>query len=295
MKTKKKFKNWFIGYLFILPNFIGFFLFMGIPIVMGFIISFTDYNGFNQFNFVGITNFVNLFKDEYFLISLKNNVIYTVIAVPCTIIMSLLLALAVNSKIKGAGFFKVLFFFPTISSMVVVGTIWSMLLNPTRGIINQILFSIGVAEPPQWLVSSQTALLSIIMVAVWKSAGYYMVMFLGGLQQVPNHLYESASIDGAGKIRKFFSITFPMLSPTMFMVTILNIISSFQIYDLIAVMTSGGPGRSTNVLVFRIYQEGFNYLRYGYASAMAYFLFLIIMVITLIQFHGQKKWVTYID
>jgi multiple sugar transport system permease protein len=292
MKFKK---SWLIGYLFILPNFIGFFLFMGLPIIMGLVISFTDYNGFNQLNFVGIANYIKMFKDEYFLISFKNNLIYTLGTVPSIIVLSLLLAVALNTKLKGVDIFKTLFFFPTISSMVVVGIIWSILFNPTVGIINQILFSIGIENPPQWLISSKTALLTVMIVAVWKAAGYYMVMFLGGLKQIPQHLYESAEIDGAGALRKFFSITIPMLSPTIFMVSILTIISSFQVYDLIAVMTNGGPGRATNVLVYRIYQEGFNYLRFGYASAMAYFLFLIIMIVTLFQFNGQKKWVTYMD
>lgn len=295
VKKKRFKKSWLIGYLFILPSFIGFFVFIGIPIVMGAGISFTDYNGFNQFNFVGWSNYANMFKDEYFLISLKNNLIYALGTVPAIIVLALLLAVAVNTKVKGKGIFKTLFFFPTISSMIAVGIIWTLLFDPSKGIINEVLRTIGVQNPPQWLVSSKTALLSVMIVAVWKNAGYYMVMFLGGLQQIPRHLYESAEIDGASKVRQFFSITLPMLSPTMFMVVILNIINSFQVYDLIAIMTDGGPGRATNVLVYRIYQEGFNYLRYGYASAMAYFLFLIILVITLIQFRGQKKWVTYMD
>ena len=144
-----------------------------------------------------------------------------------------------------------------------------------------------------WLASSKTALLSIMIVAIWKQAGYYMVILLAGLQSIPQQLYEAAQIDGAGAIKRFFNVTLPMLSPTMFMVLILNIISSFQVFDLINIMTEGGPGRSTNVLVYRIYQEGFQQLKFGYASAMAYFLFLIVLIVTLIQFRGQKKWVTY--
>jgi multiple sugar transport system permease protein len=206
-----------------------------------------------------------------------------------------LIAVVLNTKLKGADIFKTLIFFPTISSLVAVGIVWSILFDPAKGIINQIIVSLGIKTPPQWLLSSKTALVSIMIVAVWKTAGYYMVMFLGGLKQIPNQLYEAAGIDGAGIIRQFFNITVPMLSPVIFMVTILTIISSFQVYDLIAVMTAGGPGRATNVLVYRIYQEGFNYLRFGYASSMAYFLFLLIMIVTLIQFQGQKKWVTYMD
>lgn len=148
-------------------------------------------------------------------------------------------------------------------------------------------------NPPMWLSSTKTALFSVMLVAIWKQSGYYMIIILAGLQSVPTQLYEAASIDGADGIKKFFKITLPMLSPTMFMVLILSIINSFQVFDLINIMTDGGPGRSTNVLVYRIYQEGFQKLQFGYASAMAYFLFVIIMVITLIQFREQKKWVSY--
>lgn len=155
------------------------------------------------------------------------------------------------------------------------------------------LKGIGFTNVPMWLTSSKTALLTIMIIAIWKQAGYYMIIVLAGLQSIPQQLYEAASIDGANGIVKFFKITLPMLSPTMFMVIILNIISSFQVFDLVNIMTGGGPGRSTNVLVFRIYQEGFQNMKFGYASAMAYFLFLIVLVITLIQFRGQKKWVNY--
>ncbi|GHV67423.1 ABC transporter permease [Spirochaetia bacterium] len=288
-------KTWLIGYLFILPTFLAFFVFMGLPIIMGLIISFTDYNGFNQFNFTGVTNYIDLFQDEYFLVSLKNNIIYTAGTVPFIIAISLLLAVILNTKLKALDIFKTLIFFPTISSLVAVGVVWTILFDPVKGVINQALGVFGLHTLPLWLQSTKTALLSIMIVAVWKTVGYYMVMFLGGLKNIPRQLYEAAGIDGAGKVRQFFSITLPMLSPIIFMVTILTIISSFQVYDLIAVMTAGGPGRATNVLVYRIYQEGFNYLRFGYASAMAYFLFALIMIVTLIQFQGQRKWVTYMD
>ena len=292
---KRKFKKeWLKGYLFILPNFVGFLIFMGIPIIMGLIISFTNYDGFKTFDFVGLSNYIKMFKDEYFQVSFVNNLIYTGVTVPCTILIALLLAVALNVGIKGTGLFRTMFF-PNISSMVAVGIVWSMIFHPTRGPLNLFLYNIGVTNPPQWLVSSKTALLSVMIVAVWKQAGYYMVMILAGLQSIPKQLYEAAEIDGANGLKRFFHITLPMLSPTMFMVTILSLISSFQVFDLISIMTEGGPGRATNVLVYRIYQEGFKYLNFGYASAMAYFLFLIILIITLIQFRGQKKWVTYMQ
>ena len=292
--AKKKFKReWIKGYLFSLPNVIGNLIFMAIPIGMGLVISFSDYGGFGMPKFVGISNYVKMFQDEYFRVSFVNNILYTLVTVPGTIVAALLLALAVNTGIKGSGFFKTMFFFPTITSMVAVGIVWGIIFNPYTGPLNQILEAIGIQNPPMWLASSKTALLSIMIVAIWKQAGYYMVILLAGLQSIPQQLYEAAQIDGAGAIKRFFNVTLPMLSPTMFMVLILNIISSFQVFDLINIMTGGGPGRSTNVLVYRIYQEGFQQLKFGYASAMAYFLFLIVLIVTLIQFRGQKKWVTY--
>lgn len=283
------------GYLFLLPNLLCFLAFVFIPIIMGFVISFTDYNGFNKFNFVGIQNYATMFSDEYFQISIKNNLIYTLVTVPATVVLSLLLAAALNTGMKGAGLLRTLYFFPTISSMVAVGIVWGMLFNPSKGLINGIITSFGVANPPKWLASSKTALLSVMIVAVWKQVGYYMVIMLSGMQSIPKSLYESAELDGANTVQRFFHVTVPLLSSTLFMVIILLIINSFQVFDLVSIMTEGGPGASTNVLVYRIYQEGFKYLRFGFASAEAYFLFAIICVITLIQFWGQKKWVTYLD
>lgn len=234
-----------------------------------------------------------MFKDSYFTISLRNNLFYTLVTVPATLIIALLLAVAVNTGIKGTPIFKTVFFFPYITSMVAVGIIWTLLYNPTVGPINSLLRSIGIANPPGWLLSTSSALPAVMIVYIWKMSGYYMIIFLAGLQSIPRHLYEAAEIDGAGKIKKFFKVTLPLLSPTTFMVMILIIINSFQVFDLIQVMTDGGPGRATNVLVYRIYQEGFNYSHFGYASAEAYFLFAVILVVTLIQFWGQKKWVVY--
>lgn len=281
------------GYLFILPSFIGFAIFLLIPIVFGLYISFTNYDGFKVMDFIGMKNYLDMFQDSYFTISLKNNLLYTLVTVPATLITALLLAAAVNTGIKGSPLFKTFFFFPYITSMVAVGIIWTLLYNPTVGPINSLLKSIGVANPPGWLLSTASALPAVMIVYIWKMSGYYMIIFLAGLQSIPRHLYEAAEIDGAGKLKKFFKITLPLLSPTTFMVMILIIINSFQVFDLIQIMTDGGPGRATNVLVYRIYQEGFKYSHFGYASAEAYFLFAVILIVTLIQFWGQKKWVVY--
>lgn len=283
------------GILFLLPNLLGFVVFMAIPIVAGLALSFTNYNGFSQLDWVGLDNFKQLFQDDYFTISLKNNLVYALTSVPLTIGAALALALAINTNVPGREAFKTIFFFPTISSMVAVAIVWSMLFHPTMGPINGLLLALGVRNPPGWLVSQKWAMPSVVFVTVWKSAGYYMVMIYAGLQAIPRTLYEAAEIDGAGRVRRFASVTMPMLSPTMFLVVILAVINSFQVFDLVYVMTQGGPGRATNVLVLRIYQEGFKYLRFGYASAEAFALFIVIFIVTLVQFRGQRKWVTYME
>ena len=280
------------GYLYLLPNFIGFVIFTGIPIFLGLLISFTNYNGF-KWKFVGIKNYVKMFGNSQFQQAFINNLFYSLTSVPLTILLSLLLALALNRGMKGSSFFKTVAFFPNLTSMVAVGCVALMLFQPVNGPINQVLRLLGVAEDnlPKWFMSSKTALLTVVFVVVWKQAGYYMIMFIGGLKTIPAHLYEAAKMDGANSWQMFWNVTWPMLSPTTFMVTILTIIASFQVFDIINVTTEGGPGRATSVLVFRIYQSAFQDWKMGYASAMAYFLFMIILIITLIQWRGQKKWV----
>lgn len=281
------------GILFVLPNLICFVLLTLIPVVAGLAISFTNYNGFEKMDFVGLSNYARLLKDSYFTISLRNNIVYMLICVPAQLAFGLLLAMGISGKSKLNALLKVMLFFPSITSMVVVSMVWMVLLNPVQGPINQALMAMGISSPPGWLTSSQWALYTVIFIMVWKSSGYYMVMFFGGLQAIPATLYEAASIDGAGRFRQFCHITVPLLSPTTFMVMVLSTINSFKVFDAIKIMTEGGPGRSTNVLVFRIYQESFVYYRFGYGSAIAMVLFAIVMILTLIQFRGQKKWVTY--
>lgn len=281
------------GFLYLLPNFLGFLVFTAIPVVIGLVISFTDYTGFPGAKFVGISNYVKMFNDSQFKAALVNNLFYSFTSVPLTILAALLLALMLNRKLFAGGFFKTVYFFPNLTSMVAVGCVAMLLFEPTKGPINNLLLSLGVnAESlPQWFFSTKTALLTVVIVVVWKQAGYYMIMFMGGLKNIPPHLYEAAKIDGANAWQCFWHVTWPMLSPTTFMVTILCFIGSFQVFDIINVTTEGGPGRATTVLVFRIYKEAFKNWKMGYASAIAYFLFVIILIITLVQWQGQKKWV----
>ncbi|MDQ8736458.1 sugar ABC transporter permease [Paenibacillus sp. LHD-38] len=288
------YKSYMTGTFFILPAFVLFAVFIFIPLIYGLAMSFTDYGGFNMKpHFIGFDNYAKLLQDEYFRISLKNNFIYTLLFVPLTMLFALLSAIALNHILHLRKYLRMAFYFPQITSMVSVAIVWGLLFNPLSGPINHILEAMGISHPPEWLMSSQWALMAIILVAVWKSFGYYMIILLAGIQGIPEHLYESARLDGAGKLQQFLYITLPSLSPTLFMVLVLTIINSFQVFDLVSVMTNGGPGRSTNVIVFRIYQEAFINYRMGYAAAMSTVLFLIIMVISLVQFKLEKKWVTY--
>lgn len=284
-------REWRAGFLFLLPNLIGFLIFTAIPVVIGFVISLTDYSGFGSFNFVGFDNYVKMFQDGNFKIALQNNLIYSLTTVPLTIAFSLSLAMMLNRKLYGGGFFKTVYFFPNLTSMVAVGCVWLQIFATKNGPVNQLLTAIGIENPPKWFWATSTALASIVIVVVWKQAGYYMILFLGGLKNIPSDLYEAAKMDGAGPWQTFRKVTWPMLSPTTFMVTILTFIASFQVFDIINVTTEGGPGRATRVLVMEIYDQAFAYSKMGYGSAIGYFLFLIVFVITLIQWRGQKKWV----
>lgn len=290
--TKKKKLNKYearAGYLFIAPNLIGFLIFTAIPVIMGFIYSFMDYDGFNPMEFVGLKNYIKLFSDSYFRISILNNFYFTLVSVPLSITFGLMLAVFLNQKIFGKNAFRSILYFPNLTSLVAVGVVWRAMFNVNSGPINVMLRAVGFENPPLWLSSTVWAMPAIIIVSVWSSAGYNMVLFLGGLQSISGELYESASIDGANKIQQFFKITLPLLSNTIFLVTVLSVIGSFQVFGIIDVMTEGGPGRSTNVLVYRIYQEAFKNYEFGYASAMAFFLFFIIFIFTVVQFKLQKQ------
>jgi len=295
MKTAKSVvrRNRMIGYGFLLPNIIGFLIFICFPVFASFYMSFTEWNGFGDIVFVGLDNYKRLITDEAFHISLINSIVMMVVFVPITLFLAIVFAALLNRGIKGLKVFRTAMFLPHITATIAVAVTWQLLFNPTMGPINSILRSIGIDNPPTWLASTQWALFSVIIVSIWHSIGYYMVLFLAGLQGIPNDLYEAAEIDGAGKFSQFIKITIPMLSPVIFFTTIIAIINSFKVFDLIFVLTQGGPGRSTHVLVYDIYNTAFKRFEYGYASSMAYVLFAIILIITLIQFRGQKKWVNY--
>ena len=280
------------GYLFLLPSLIGFVVFILVPVIWGLLLSFTDYDGFKKKNFVGLQNFINLFHDNYFYLSLKNNLYYMIVSVACILILGLLMAVFLNAKLRGSGVFKTILFFPQLTSSIAFGMIFAILFT-SRGPINNFLRTLGMSSPPNWLTDARWVMTTITITAIIKNVGYYMILFLAGLQTVPNDLYEAASLDGANEFKKFRYVTWPMITPTFFLCMILCVINSFKVFDLVSQMTNGGPANASNVLVYRIYTEAFKFGKFGYASAYGVILFLIVLLITLIQFRGQKKWVNY--
>lgn len=294
-KTKKSIRTNLIGYSFVIPNFIGYFIFIFIPVCFSFILSVMKWDGSDApMEFVALENFKKLFSDSTFIISLKNTVWYAAFTVPLTLVAALAIAILLNSKIKGIIAYRTVFFFPYVASLVAVGAVWNMLFQPEFGPINEFLKFIGVENPPKWCASTEWAMWVIIIVSVWKYMGYYMVVYLAALQGISKDLYEAAGIDGATGLKKIWYITIPMLTPTTFFVVIMLTIQCFKVFDLIYVMTGGGPGRSTNVLVNHIYNAAFVDYKFGYASASAMVLFAIVLVITLIQLRGEKKFTDFI-
>lgn len=290
--TKMARREEIAGYLFLLPNMVGFLVFTLVPVVWGLLLSLTNYDGFNKAEFVGLANFKKLFHDGYFYTSLTNNIYYSVVSVTLTLIFGLMLAVLLQQKLKGSEVFKTIFFFPQLTSSVAFGVIF-MALFRGEGPVNGVLSILGMENPPRWLTSTAWSMTTIIIVSIIKNMGYYMVLFLSGLQSISEELYEAASLDGAGSWHRFKSITLPLLTPTTFLCTVMCIINSFKVFDLVNIMTDGGPGRSSNVLVYRIYQEAFQNYKFGYASAYAVILFVLVFIVTMIQFQGQKKWMNY--
>ena len=279
-----------IAISFILPNFIGFAVFTLFPVLTSFVLAFMDWNAFASPEFIGFDNFRRMASDESLHIAIRNTAWYTVAAVPLTLVAALGLAMLLNKAVFAMGFFRTAIFFPFITSMVAVAFVWSMILHPIFGPVNMFLRSIGVDSPPMWLASTTWALPSIVLASVWRFLGYYMVIYLAGLQAIPGTLYEAAEIDGANSIKRFWYVTLPMLKPTTFFVTIMLTINTLRVFDLVQVMTGGGPGRATTVLVHQLYNAGFVRFEFGYASAIALLLFGITITITIVQFVLGRKY-----
>lgn len=280
-----------IAYSFIAPNFIGFTVFTLVPVLFAFILAFMKWDGVNAMEFIGFANFTRMLRDKNFIQAFWHTIVYVLGTVPLTLVCSLALAILLNQKIFARNFFRTVCFFPYVASLVAVAAVWNFLFNPSMGPVNQILASFGAETLPKWAAGKNTAMLTVILFSVWKNMGYYMVIFLAGLQGVNPELYEAASLDGANKWQKFRNVTLPQLAPTTFFVTIMVIIQSFKVFDQMYMITQGGPGTSTLVLVYQIYNEAFvGTPEYGYASAISMVLFALVLAVTLVQFRGEKKY-----
>ena len=291
-----KTKETIAGYLFILPNFAGYLIFVLLPIVFSLYLVFVDWDylkGFKGIEWVGLDNFRIMAEDPKVLISLRNNAWFTITTVPASMVLGLVLAVVLNKYVYWKNTLRTIIFLPYISSLVAVSVIWSLMYNSQNGPINEILRTIGIQNPPGWLASPDSALAAIIIMTLWVTMGYAMVIYLAGLQGISKDLYEAASIDGASKLRQFFQITVPMLTPTHFFLAITLMIGSFQVFGPVAVMTQGGPIDSTMVLSYHIYLMAFRYYKMGYAAALSWVLFAIIFIITIIQWQSQKRWQQY--
>lgn len=294
--NRRERKNALIAFSFIAPNFIGFAVLVLIPIIFSFGMSFFDYTGGTIKAFVGLNNYIEMFNNRTFRTSFIHTILFALGVVPVTMVTSLFVAMLLNRPIRWIGGFRALYFFPYITPVVALGAVWNMLFNPDLGFVNTTLsniFHVSLEALPRWCVSTKWSLITIMLAQIWKSTGYYMVIYLAGLQGIPGELYDAARIDGANGRQSFFRITLPMLSSTTFFVMIMLTINAFQSFELVYLMTEGGPGISSYTLVLHIYKMAFTMNRMGYGCAVSVVLFLMVAIITAIQFIYEHKWVNY--
>ena len=295
MKLSKQARIDITGYMFILPNIIGVIIFTLIPIIYSLIISFTDWDftmGIGNWNFVGLKNFIDIWKDQWFLDSFRNTILFSFSTVFFTIIISIVLAAVIDRYCYGAVPIRLAMFMPKISNIVAISIVWVMMYSPW-GPVTQFLKLIGIKNPPQFLGDYFWALPAITIMMIWSGVGYAIMIYSAAIQGLPQDVYEAADIDGASEIKKFFKITVPFLSPTTFFLVITMLISSFQVFAPVQLMTRGGPGSSSSVLVYYIYTSAFSFYKMGYAAAMSWILFILLFIVTLVQWKGQKRWVNY--
>lgn len=290
--NKSERNNLIKGLLFISPWIIGFVTFVLYPFLSSIYYSFCHFNVFEPPQWIGFANYINLFKDKVFWISLYNTFFYVIIFIPLSFIVSMTLALLLNTKVKGLSFYRIIFYIPTLVPMVALSILWLWMFNGEYGILNHFLIKMGVPKPPNWLADPRYAKPAIIIMGLW-TLGQAIIIYLAGLQDVPRSLLESADIDGAKWYHKIFHIIMPLISPVIFFNILMSVIISFQLFAQPFIMTGGGPGRSTTFYLLYLYQKAFEDFRMGYASSMAWILFIIILVLTLFSIKISKKKVYY--
>jgi multiple sugar transport system permease protein len=281
------------GYLLIAPMMLGFAVFFLFALVVSLALSMTDWDVLTTPNWVGLSNYARLPHDDAFMIALRNTAALAIPNVILRLILSLAIALALNSRIRFRSFYRTLFFMPVLTMPIATATIWKWLFDPGFGPINASLGRLGLPQP-EWLAHPETAVIALVIVLLWSGVGYDMVIFLAGLQNIPREYYEAAQIDGASNFRQFRDITLPLLTPTTFFLLVIAIIGSLQVFDLVFIMTRSGSNANVfPTIVYYIYDEGFQNFRMGYAITIAWVLLLIILVFTLLQFQLQRRWVHY--
>ena len=291
-RLSMKAKEAIAGYLFISPWLIGFVVFVLGAMIASLVISLYKSNLISTFRFVGFKHYVAAFDDRLFWKALSVTAYYTFSVVPLQTITALLMAVLLNQRLKGQGVYRTVYYLPAVVSSVATISVWWWMLNPDAGLVNAALARIGIEPGPRWLLSEVWALPAIVIMSVWGSGGS-MLIFLGALQGVPHELYESAMLDGATAVRRFVSITIPMISPTIFFSLVMGLIGAFQVFGAAYLMTEGGPNNATLTYVLYLYRKAFEQLRFGYASALAWILFVILMFFTLLIFKSSEVWVYY--
>ena len=291
-RQRKHFNEAALAYLFLLPTLIGLVLFSLGPVIVGFLVSFTNWNILLPPQWVGLQNYQTLIEQDLPRKVLWNTIYFTALNVPLNMAVALGVALLLNQQLRFAAFYRAVYFLPVVSSAVAASLIWTWLFSPNFGPINYFLEKIGIPGPA-WLGSTTWAMPAVIIMSVWKGFGTNMLIFLAGLQGIPQELEEAAMIDGANRWQRFWNVTWPLLTPTTFFVLVISCIVSFQVFEQVFVMTEGGPAYATTVLGLFIYLNAFRYNNMGYAASAAYVLFAIVLAITLAQFRLQARWTNY--
>lgn len=292
--SKKKLNNYLWAYLMIAPLVIGLMIFYIVPFFKSLFYSFTNMGSFGTYTEIGVGNYKKLFSDPNFYLALKNTFVFTIISVPISVLLSIILAVLLNSDIKGLSIYRTIYFLPAVTMSAAVSMVWRWLFNSDFGLINYFLSKIGI-KGPNWITDPKIAIYSVIIVSIWSTVGYNMVILLAGLQGISRSYYEAAEIDGAGTVKKFFNITLPLLTPTIFFVVVTALIGALQVFDYIFMMIPSNSMalEGTQSIVYLFYKNAFMLGEKGYASAIAVVLFVITMILTFIQMKFQDKWVNY--
>ncbi len=277
---------------FLMPNLIGFLVFTLIPVFATAFLSFTKWDLLGEIQLVGLDNYARLLSSKRFGQAMANTLYYTVGTVPLSIFLALCLSVLMNRKIRGIYLYRTIYYLPVVSSGVAIALLWKFIYADNVGLLATVFRMLGL-ESPKWITSTRWSMTSIIIMSIWKGLGGIIVLLLAGLQGISPSYYEAARIDGANGRQQFFRITVPMITPTLFFQVVMSIIGSFQVFEQTAILTEGGPGFSSTSIVYYIYTAGFQDLKFGYACTMSMILFLIILVVTVLQWIGQRKWVTY--